>query len=115
MVEQMALDGKSDAEIFASLVRQGLMARDAAAEHQEVVELATRVRAARAMVSARPGRGLPRTIGFVAVCLGILAIVIQASEPGLAPRGYRPASYGIVALVLGLILLIKPSAGRSEL
>jgi hypothetical protein len=67
----------------------------------------------RRMLPERPKKTLPRVIGFIAVILGVAAIYI--GRDGFSVRRYSPTRYGIAAVIVGLILIVKPSAAKTDI
>jgi hypothetical protein len=65
------------------------------------------------MIPERPGTVFPRLIGFVAVLTGIGGMVLGAGGPWFSR--YSPGGFGLIALVLGTILIVRPLWGRSEI
>ena len=67
----------------------------------------------RRLLPERPGTTLPRIVGSIAVVLGVGALWVAASGPTM--RRHSPGGYGLMAVILGVILIVKPSAGKMDL
>ena len=67
----------------------------------------------RRMLPERPKKTLPRVIGFIAVIMGVAAMYIGAG--GLSVRRYSPSGYGLAAVIIGIILIVKPSTAKTDL
>jgi hypothetical protein len=67
----------------------------------------------RRLLPGRPKTTLPRIVGTIAVVLGVAAMWIAASGPAM--RRHSPGGYGLMAVILGVILIVKPSAGKTDL
>ncbi len=82
-------------------------------EQSEVEALVAKARMIQKMIPERPGTFFPRLIGMVAVLVGIGGMILGASGPWLSRCS--PAGYGVNAAVLGIILIVRPWWGRSEI
>lgn len=69
----------------------------------EIEALAREAGMARSLALRRPSRWLPRTVGMIAILLGIGAVSL-----GGGMGRHSPAGYGILAVIFGLVLVIKP-------
>ena len=67
----------------------------------------------RRMLPERPRKVLPRIVGIIAVILGVAAMWIGRNGPSV--RRYSPGGYGLAALILGTILIVRPSAAKTDL
>ena len=67
----------------------------------------------RRMLPERPRKVLPRIVGTIAVVLGVAAMWIGRNGPSV--RRYSPGGYGLAAVILGTILIVKPSAAKTDL
>jgi hypothetical protein len=65
------------------------------------------------MLPERPRKVLPRIVGIIAVILGVAAMWIGRNGPSV--RRYSPGGYGLAALILGTILIVRPSAAKTDL
>lgn len=66
----------------------------------------------------RPRYTLVRVIGVVAVLMGGCAILLGGGDDSLSEaqlRKYSPMGWGTIALVVGLVLIVKPSLGKSDI
>ena len=73
-----------------------------------IERISIRVKAAQELKPPKLGKFLPRLIGTIAILLGVGAIIIDGGT-SYSSR-YSPGRYGWVALILGVILVVKPSA-----
>lgn len=67
----------------------------------------------RRMLPERPRKTLPRIVGTIAVTFGVAAMWIGSNGPSV--RRYSPGGYGLAAVILGIILIVKPSAAKTDL
>lgn len=67
----------------------------------------------RRMLPERPRKTLPRVIGMVAIIMGLAGMWIGMGGPSV--RRYSPGSYGIAAVILGVILILKPSWAKTDI
>lgn len=67
----------------------------------------------RRMLPKKTKKTLPRVIGVIAVLMGIAAVYF-GSDGSVGGRGYSPGKYGYLAIILGTVLIVKPSLGRSD-
>ena len=79
----------------------------------ELEAIATESEFIRSLLPARPKKTIPRVIGFMAVIMGAVAIYIGSGGSSLK-RGSL-SGCGIVTVVLGVILIVKPSAAKEDL
>ncbi|BCX47840.1 hypothetical protein HAHE_17480 [Haloferula helveola] len=109
LVEDLALKGATNSTIKKALDQKDL---DGLLDEVEVEMLAEKARAALAMLPPPRPKNRIRLLGIIAILLGVGAIWVG----GGSGRGrYSPGKYGIWAIVLGSILVLKPSAGSEEL
>jgi uncharacterized protein YjeT (DUF2065 family) len=66
----------------------------------------------RRMLPEGPRKVLPRIVGTIAVALGVAAMWIGSNGPSV--RRYSPNGYGLAAVILGIILIVKPSAAKTD-
>ena len=67
----------------------------------------------RRLLPERPRKTLPRIIGLVAVTIGSAGMWIGT---GAASVGrHSPGGYGILAVILGVILIVKPSSANTDI
>jgi len=110
--EQLAMEGHSPSRIRRILRKEGLEEQLVAGEIERII---ARLDTLRRLIPRRPGRLLPRVIGVVAVLMGAGAIILGFQGGIGAPGRRNPAAFGAVALVLGIILIVKPGSSRDEL
>ena len=79
----------------------------------ELEAIATESEFIRSLLPERPKKTLPRVIGLIAVLMGAVAIYIGSGEPLL--RRHSCSGCGMVAVILGIILIIKPSAAKEDI
>ena len=108
--KELALKHRSAVRLARQLEKEGL---GGLLDRFELESIVTESEFIRELLPAPPGRTLPRTIGVIALLLGIAAVSLHGGLP--AVRGYSPGGCGIGAIILGLILIIKPSSGSTEL
>lgn len=109
--EKLAMDGHSASHIRQMLRKEGLENHLVTGEIERII---ARVDTVRRFIPRRPGRILPRVVGIIAVLMGAGAIVLGSHGTGASGRR-NPAAFGVVALVLGIILIVKPGSSRDEL
>lgn len=108
---ECALKGMDAEQIIQSLDQQGL---GGSLSQEEVECLVIEARTAMNVMPHRPGRLLPRVIGCCAIILGAAALWLGSDWPRMLHR-YSPSGCGLLALVLGIILVIKPVSSREDL
>ena len=111
VIDAMAMKGLSAAAIGKELKKKSM---DGVIDRFEIEQRVTKVRALQSLLPRRPSRTLPRIVGAVALLAGIAAIGSRGAD-GVGGRRYSPARYGIVAVVLGLILIVKPGLSGEDL
>ena len=67
----------------------------------------------RRMLPPKTKKTLPRVIGVIAILMGIAAIYIGSDGPSVGRR-YSPRGYGYLAIILGVVLIVKPGLGKSD-
>ncbi len=113
VIDGMAMKGLSAAAVGKELKKKSM---DGVVDRFEIEQRVTKVRALQALLPRRPSKTLPRIVGAVALLAGIAAIAIGSSGAEVSVgRRYSPARYGIVAGVLGLILIVKPGLSGEDL
>ena len=78
----------------------------------ELEAIATESEFIRSLVPARSKKTIPRVIGFMAVIVG--AVAIYTGSGGLSLRRCSLSGCGIVTVILGVILIVKPSAAQED-
>lgn len=109
VIDEMAMKGLSAAAIGKELKKKSM---DGVIDRFEVEQRVTKVRALQSLLPRRPSKTLPRIVGAVALLAGIVAIAIGG---GLGGGRYSPGRYGLVAVVLGLILIVKPALSGEDI
>jgi hypothetical protein len=105
VIDEMAMKGLSAAAIGKELKKKSM---DGVIDRFEIEQ--------QSLLPRRPSKTLPRIVGAVALLAGIAAIAIGSSGAEISVgRRYSPARYGIVAVVLGLILIVKPGLSGEDL
>jgi len=106
-VKELAFKGMGSARIERILEKEGYVGL---IDPWELEALINQAAAARSLLQKGPGKTLPRIIGIISILLGIAAISL-----GSGPGRYSPAGYGWPAVILGVILLLKPCWGSTEI
>jgi hypothetical protein len=106
-VKELNFKGTGSARIRRILEKEGY---GGLLDPWEVEALANEAAAARSLRPKGPGKTLPRIIGIMAVLAGIGAIALGRDYHGR----HSPAGYGLIAIILGGILVLKPCWGSSE-
>lgn len=109
LAKTLAAEGHSATKIRTELDEQGF---EGLLGHIEIESLVIAAGAAKNLVPSRPSRLWPRVVGLIAVLLGLGGIALGGL--GIGGR-YSPAGLGATALILGLILLIKPGWASEQL
>ena len=113
IIDEMAMKGLSAAAIGKELKKKSM---DGVIDRFEIEQRVTKVRALQSLLPPRPSKTLPRIVGVVALLAGIAAIAIGSrGADGVGGRRYSPTRYGIAAVVLGLILIVKPGLSGEDL
>jgi hypothetical protein len=108
--KDLAMNGLSAGEIHRELVKEGMGHPLHPSEIQRLMLKVDMVR----YLPPKPQRfHFARCVGVIAVVLGLGAILLGYSSPGMRKRG--PGRMGVIALVLGIVLVAKPSASKTEL
>lgn len=103
MAKDLALTGKSAEQISGVLEKRGL---SGILDQAELEFILSEARFAKSLLPARPSRIIPRLFGIVAIMLGIAGIWIGRDGP--SARGYSPVGFGLAAVVLGVLLIVRP-------
>ena len=82
-------------------------------ERFELDSLVAETESIRRMLPERPRKTLPRVIGLVAIIMGVAGMWIGTG--GASVRRYSPGGYGIVAVILGVILILNPSSAKTDI
>jgi hypothetical protein len=110
LTESLALKGKSVSSIKKQLKKNGL---EHAISPFEIEQITLRTEALKGFLPHRPGTLLPRMIGTAAILMGLGAMWLGSHGPRV-PGRYSPGGYGLIALVLGLVLILKPAASGQD-
>ncbi|MBK1884054.1 hypothetical protein JIN85_16665 [Luteolibacter pohnpeiensis] len=111
LVKELAFDGHSTRSILAMLEKRNwgaVLSRD------EIDDLIRAARAAQKVIPARPSRLWPRAIGIFAMLIGVVSLVLNSPSSVSMLGRYSPGRYGVLAILLGLVLLIHPQWGRED-
>lgn len=79
----------------------------------QIEQISVRVGAVLSLKPSKLGKCLPRVVGVLAIVLGIGAIVVGQGGPHSGR--YSPTRYGIFALILGVILVVRPGSRNFEI
>lgn len=82
-------------------------------EEEELEKIFVEAAMARRMMPPKVNKTLPRVIGVIAILMGIAAIYIGSDGLSVGRR-YSPRGYGYLAIILGVVLIVKPGLGRSD-
>jgi uncharacterized protein YjeT (DUF2065 family) len=107
---ELALQHKNSQQIADLLEEQGL---GGILDRFEIESIVVESESVRRMLPERPSKILPRIIGLIAVIIGIAGIWIGVGNS--FSSNYSLAGYGIVAVILGIILIFKPYSAKSEI
>jgi hypothetical protein len=107
--KELALKTGNTAAIRKKLEEEGL---GGLLDRYEIDAIVTEADYIRRMLPERPKKVLPRIVGVIAVALGVAAMWIGSNGPHV--RRYSPNGYGLAAVILGIILIVKPGAAKSD-
>lgn len=107
--KELAMNHMSAAAISQVLEKEGLGGFLNQFELEKIVAEAGWIRG---MLPEKPKTTFPRIIGLIAVIMGIAAILLEG--PGPSVRRYSPSGYGFLAVILGLVLIFKPSSAKTD-
>lgn len=82
-------------------------------ERFELDSIVAEAESIRRLLPERPRKALPRFVGLVAIIMGVAGIWIGIEGASVSHRS--PGGYGIVAVILGLILVLKPSSAKTDI
>lgn len=106
----LAMKGLSAGEIHRELVKEDMGHLLHPTEIQRLLLKTDMVR----YLHPRPRRfHFARCVGVLAVVLGLGGILLGFTSPGMRKHG--PGKLGTIALVLGIVLIVRPSASETEL
>ncbi len=98
-------------QVVSSLEAEGL---GQLLEESELETIYLEAMMVRRMLPPRTKKTLPRVIGVIAIFMGIAAVYIGSDGPSVGRR-YSPGGYGYLAIILGVLLIVKPSLGKSNI
>ena len=108
--KELAVEGCNVPTISKRLGDKGL---GGLVDQFELEAIVTESEFVRSFLHERPKRILPRVTGLIAVMMGAVAIYIGLGGTSLGR--YSPSGSGILAIILGVILIIKPSAAKEDI
>ncbi len=82
-------------------------------EESELEQIFMEAVMVRRMLPKKTKKTLPRVIGVIAILMGIAAVYI-GSDGSLGRGRQSPRGYGYLAIILGVVLIVKPGLGRSD-
>lgn len=106
-VKDLAIQGTSFQRIERELRKLGL---SGLLHDDEIENIINQAAIARELMPFRPSRKWPRMIGMLAILLGMIALSLRGGG-----GRYSPAGYGIIAIILGLVLVLKPDWSDTDL
>lgn len=113
IAQNLAMKGYAKERIRRKLKARGMAHR---LDDDELLAIMREVKVAKAYHSRRPSRMLPRVIGLIAIILGIGAVMTGANNQGTpTTRYYSPVVCGFAAIILGLILILKPGWSKTRI
>lgn len=107
--KEMAIQGHSMEQIADKLEQDGL---GGTLDETELQFIVSEARFAKALMPPKPGKIIPRILGIVAIILGVIGWWIGRDGPHV--RGYNPGGFGLLAIILGCILLFSPSRSNEK-
>jgi len=107
LAKDLALKGESLRSIAIALRDRGL---DDEMDDDRLHEIVTEATAMSQLANGDPCTRYVRVVGMSAVVLGVIALWCTLSGATSSQRRHTPCCLGLVALVLGGVLLCKPSA-----
>ena len=111
-VQDLAMDGLTAEDIQKTLEERGTGCHLAQTEIEGIV---TEVRAGLNLVPPRPSWILARVVGVIAILMGMVGLAIGTLDQFHVYSRYSPGGYGLLAFILGAILVIKPSWSNESL
>lgn len=107
LAKDLALKGESLRNIATALRERGLHDE---VDEERLHEIVTEATAMSQLANGDPCTRYVRLTGMAAVVLGVIALWCTLSGTTSSQRRHTPACLGLVALVLGGVLLSKPSS-----
>lgn len=108
--KDLAMRGLSAGEIHRELVKEDM---GHLLHPTEIQRLLLKTDMVRYLHPKPQGFHFARCVGVLAVVLGLGAILLGFTSPGMRKHG--PGKMGAIALVLGIVLIAKPSTSKTEL
>ncbi|MBK1792067.1 hypothetical protein [Persicirhabdus sediminis] len=109
---KMVMKGKEDSEIYRVLEKQGVTSRIPSFLIAEKIREAHRGRMAMGVGRAN-NNGLVRIVGIVAILIGVSGLIAIPMITGFSSN--RLVLYSAFAIIIGVILVIKPHISSSRL
>ncbi len=110
-IKDLALKGLTATDIQRILEKREILVE---LDQAEIDAIITEVKAGMNLVPERPSRVWSRVIGIIAILLGFAGLAIGTLN-SVQVRRYSPAGGGLLAVILGTILVIKPSWSDEDL
>lgn len=107
LAKDLALKGESRRTIATALRDRGL---DEEMDDDRLHEIITEAAAMSQLSNGDPANRYARIVGMASIILGLAALWMTLSDSIKEKRRHTPACLGLVALVLGGVLLSKPSS-----
>jgi len=114
LITQLVWKGWSLERVVVELEKRGLgnqlPASDVERRHREASSARELMR--------RPTATLPRIVGTISLLGGLAALALRIATPGIPfilGRRWSVGGYGLLAVILGLILIIWPQKAREKL
>ena len=79
----------------------------------ELESIMIEAKAIQSLIPERPRNTLPRMVGTIAMMMGVAGIWIEMGAIHFTRSS--PGGYGVAAVILGVILVLKPSSAKTEL
>ncbi len=106
---EFVLKHKNANRIACLLKDRGL---DGLLDSFELESIVIEAKSIQQILPERPKSKLTRMIGLIAVALGVAGIWLVKGERSLSRDS--PIGYGIAAVILGIILILKPSSAKTD-
>ena len=110
VIKDLAMEGLSADDILKTLEARDMVAHPGRSEIESIV---AEVRTGMNLVPQRSSRLLARIIGVIALVMGIGGMMIGTMDQFHVHR-YSPGGYGLLAAILGAVLIIKPGWSNSD-
>ncbi|MFT4176491.1 MAG: hypothetical protein QM627_07525 [Luteolibacter sp.] len=103
IAKKLAVEGRSASAIQSELDKNGY---GGLLDPLQIEMIVTEARAAANLIPKRPSHVWPRILGIVAVLMGFGGLALD-DFAGSSHR-YHPYGAGLLAVILGIILILKP-------